>query len=188
MESNSKIQNKEGSYTRSSWQNEITLKDIEYPDENFWGKNYLGETCRESTAGESASKGDVGFGVATCYHGFKRGQKMLRLMGQPVKRENKRRNKKQSRRSRSRIVVSDEGRKKTSFFFLAFMSHWSPLWNFRNLMSISLEIYFKRKLNINFVILYTLKEIFQCNYIIKKKFNVIQNCDFIYSISPKYRN
>lgn len=120
MGSNSKIQNKEGSYTRSSWQNEITLKDIEYPDENFWGKNYLGETCRESTAGESASKGDVGFGVATCYHGFKRGQKMLRLMGQPVKRENKRRNKKQSRRSRSRIVVSDEGRKKTSFFFFCF--------------------------------------------------------------------
>jgi len=41
---------------------------------------YLGETCSESTAGESASKGDVGFGTATSHHCFDEAKKCSQQM------------------------------------------------------------------------------------------------------------
>lgn len=46
-------------------------------DVTVTGNEYLGETCSESTASVSASKGDVGFGIATRHHCFDETEKMF---------------------------------------------------------------------------------------------------------------
>ena len=46
-------------------------------DVTVTGNEYLGETCSESTASVSASKGDIGFGIATPHHCFNEAKKMF---------------------------------------------------------------------------------------------------------------